>query len=64
MHDAFTYQVRWSSEDREYVGTAIEFPPLSHLDADAPAALDGIRQLVADVVADMQARGEVMPPKC
>jgi hypothetical protein len=61
MADHFTYRVSWSEEDGEYVGTCAEFPSLSHLDADQDAALHGIRDLVADVVADMRTAGEVVP---
>jgi len=61
MADHFTYRVAWSEEDGEYVGSCAEFPSLSHLDADQEAALRGVRGLVADVVADMQANGEVVP---
>jgi hypothetical protein len=61
MADHFTYRVSWSEEDGEHVGTCAEFPSLSHLDADQVEALLGIRGLVADVVADMQAKGEPVP---
>jgi predicted HicB family RNase H-like nuclease len=61
MADHFTYRVAWSEEDGEFVGTCAEFPSLSHLDADQVAALRGIQGLVADVVADMHARGETVP---
>jgi len=61
MADHFTYRVSWSAEDGEYVGTCAEFPSLSHLDVDQDAALHGIRALVADVVAEMQAKGEALP---
>ena len=57
-----TYRVTWSAEDGEHVGLCAEFPSLSWL-ADTPeAALKGITQVVADVVADMQAQGEAIPP--
>jgi hypothetical protein len=61
MADHYTYRVRWSKEDGEYVGTCAEFPSLSHLDADQGVAWRGIRELVADVVADMQKTGEAVP---
>ena len=61
MVDHYTYRVRWSKEDGEYVGTCAEFPSLSHLDADQEAALRGIRELVVGVVADMQANREQVP---
>jgi predicted RNase H-like HicB family nuclease len=61
MADHFTYRLSWSEEDREYVGTCIEFPSLSHLDTTPEAALRGIRALIRDVVADMRASGEPVP---
>jgi predicted RNase H-like HicB family nuclease len=61
MAEHFTYRVSWSEEDGEHVGTCLEFPSLSHLAADPEAALSGVRALVADVVADMQAHGEPIP---
>jgi hypothetical protein len=61
MADHYTYRVSWSEEDGEHVGACAEFPSLSHLDADQVEALLGIRGLVADVVADMRAKGEAVP---
>lgn len=61
MHAEYTYRVRWSPEDGEHVATVAEFPSLSHLDSDPARALDGIRQLVGDVAADMVAAGETLP---
>jgi predicted HicB family RNase H-like nuclease len=61
MADHFTYRVSWSQEDGEHVGTCLEFPSLSHLAGDPAEALDGVRKLVADVVADMQANNEPIP---
>lgn len=60
-NDRYTYRVTWSEEDQEYVGLCAEFKSLSWLAADPDAALRGIRQLVADVVADLQATGESVP---
>jgi hypothetical protein len=51
--DHFTYRVTWSAEDSEYVGMCVEFPALSWL--------AGIRNVVRDVVRDMQAAGEQIP---
>jgi predicted RNase H-like HicB family nuclease len=61
MADHYAYRVRWSQEDGEYLGTCAEFPSLSHLDADRDAAMHGIEDLVADVVAELQANGEPVP---
>lgn len=59
--DHYTYRVTWSPEDGEHVGLCVEFPSLSWL-ADTPeAALAGVRQVVADVVADLRASGEPVP---
>ena len=56
-----TYRVIWSNEDGELVGLCAEFPSLSHLDETQGAALEGITNLVADIVADMQAADERPP---
>lgn len=61
MAEHFTYRVSWSQEDGEYVGSCLEFPSLSHLAADPAAALDGIRKLVANVLAGMRANREIIP---
>jgi predicted HicB family RNase H-like nuclease len=53
--------VTWSEEDSEYVGFCAEFPSLSWLASTPEAALHGIRQVVAEVVADLDANGEVVP---
>ena len=59
--DHYTYRVTWSAEDKEYVGLCAEFPSLSWLDESPQAALVGIMQVVADVVADMEQNGESTP---
>lgn len=46
--DRHVFQVAQSEEDGEYVGTALEFPTLSHRSSTAQGALAGIQQLVAD----------------
>jgi len=56
--DRYTYRVTWSEEDGEYVGLCAEFPSLSWLASTPEAALVGIRQVVADVVADLEVAGE------
>ena len=59
--DHYTYRVTWSAEDGEHVGLCAEFPSLSWLAATPEAALQGIRGIVSEVVADMQAAGEAIP---
>jgi len=59
--DHYTYRVTWSAEDGEHVGLCTEFPSLSWLAKTPEAALKGIRGIVSDAVADMQAAGEAIP---
>lgn len=59
--DYFTYRVTWSVDDEEFVGLCAEFPSLSWLDESPETALQGIKALVKEVVADMQKTGEQIP---
>lgn len=59
--DHYTFRVTWSPEDGEHVGLCAEFPSLSWLAKSPEGALKGIRRLVAEAVADMQASGEPVP---
>ncbi|GAB4396425.1 MAG: hypothetical protein OHK0052_17700 [Anaerolineales bacterium] len=60
-HDFYTYRIVWSSEDEEFLGLCVEFPSLSWLANTPEAALQGIRQIVADVISDLQSTGETVP---
>ena len=59
--DHYTYRIAWSAEDQEYVGLCTEFPSLSWLASTQEEAFSGIRQLVADCVADLRANHESVP---
>lgn len=59
--DHYTYRLTWSADDGEHVGLCAEFPSLSWLAPTQAEALEGIRQIVADVVAGMKANGEPVP---
>ena len=61
MADHYTYRITWSPEDREHLGRCAEFPSLSWLAPTPGEALSGIRKVVSDVLADMQANGESPP---
>lgn len=61
IHEHYTYRITWSAEDGEYVGLCTEFPSLSWLASTRTAALDGIEQLVAQVITDMTTNGETPP---
>ncbi|MEO5744724.1 MAG: toxin-antitoxin system HicB family antitoxin, partial [Terracoccus sp.] len=57
----YTYRVTWSSEDSEFVGTCLEFPSLSWLADTQDQALHGIRDVVRDVVKDLDEAAEPIP---
>ena len=57
----YTYRVTWSAEDQEHVGLCAEFPSLSWLASTPEKALAGIRRVVANVVDEMKASGELVP---
>ena len=59
--DHYTYRVTWSADDEEYVGLCAELPSLSWLAPTQEAAFSGIRNVVADCVADMRADNETVP---
>jgi predicted HicB family RNase H-like nuclease len=59
--DNYNYKVIYSNDDNEYVGTCLEFPSLSFLDENPVNAIIGIKDLVFDVVKDMQQNNEVVP---
>ena len=60
-HKHYTYRVIWSEEDQEFVGLCAEFPSLSFLDENMTAALNGIVDLVGQVVVDMDDNNETIP---
>jgi predicted HicB family RNase H-like nuclease len=60
-NDRYTYRVTWSNEDGEYVGLCAEFPSLSWLTGTQGKALQGIRKVVAEAVADMKLNKEPIP---
>ena len=60
-NDRYTYRVTWSEDDNEYVGRCAEFSSLSWLASTPETALRGIRRVVADVVAELEANGEAIP---
>jgi predicted RNase H-like HicB family nuclease len=60
-NDRYTYRVTWSDDAQEHVGLCAEFGSPSWLAPTPEDALAGIRQLVADVTADLQSNGEPVP---
>jgi predicted HicB family RNase H-like nuclease len=61
INDYYTYRITWSDGDQEYVGLCAEFPSLSWLDKDFNKALQGIRDLVAEILVDMKSNNEPIP---
>lgn len=60
-NDHYTYRVTWSEEDNEHVGLCAEFPSLSWLSKTPESALEGIRNVVSEVVTDMKKHEENVP---
>ena len=60
-NDHYTYRVTWSEEDNEYVGLCAEFPSVSWLAGTPEAALKGVRNIVAEIIKDMNENGEEPP---
>ena len=59
--DRYTYRVTWSEDDQEHVGLCAEFPSLSWLEKTPEKALQGIRKLVRDCIADIKRNKEDVP---
>lgn len=59
--DKYTYRITWSEEDEEFVGLCAEFPSLSWLGTSPENALTGIRDLVKNIIEDMEGSGEIPP---
>ena len=60
-NERYTYRVTWSEEDGEYVGLCAEFPSLSWLAGSQEAAFLGVRNVVKEVISDMQSNNEPIP---
>ena len=60
-YEHYTYRITWSEEDGAYVGLCAELPGLSYLDESRFAALEGIFNLVGEVLKDMEDSGEHIP---
>ncbi len=61
MTDHYAYRIIWSAEDEEFDGLCAEFPSLSWLEPTPEDAFSGIRQLVSEILEDMQESGETPP---
>lgn len=57
----YSYRVTWSAEDQEFVATCLELPSLSWLANTQEDALAGLRELVREVVEDLDADGAPIP---
>lgn len=51
--EGLSYDANWSAEDGEWVGICPAYPSLSFLDPTPAGALEGIKQVVADVRKDL-----------
>lgn len=57
----YTYRVLWSEEDAEHIALCAEFPSLSFLAETPDEALQGLLDIVKDIIIDMLANGETIP---
>ncbi|MEV4828302.1 type II toxin-antitoxin system HicB family antitoxin [Micromonospora sp. CA-248260] len=57
----YSYRVTWSAQDSEFVATCAEFPSLSWLAPSQIEALQGLQDLLSEVVADLEQQGEEVP---
>ncbi|MEV1146553.1 toxin-antitoxin system HicB family antitoxin [Micromonospora sp. NPDC049799] len=57
----YTYRVTWSGEDQEFVASCAEFPSLSWLASSQVEAMQGLQDLLREVIADMEEQGEQVP---
>lgn len=57
----YAYRVQWSSEDGEYVASVAEYPSLSWLEKEHNQALQGLVDLVSEVVSDLEETGAPIP---
>jgi predicted HicB family RNase H-like nuclease len=57
----YAYRVTWSAEDNEFVATCVEFPSLSWLASSKIKAIEGLEQLLHEVIGDMEEQGEEVP---
>ena len=57
----YSYRVTWSPEDEEFVASCLEFPSLSWLDDSQERALEGLRTVVSEALADLESNGEPIP---
>lgn len=60
-NDSYRYTVHWSEQDGEWVGRCDAFPSLSWLAPGRDEALAGIRDLVAEGRAALEADGRKIP---
>lgn len=57
----YTYQVRWSAEDQEYVGLCVEMQGLSYLSDNYYSAINGIIGVTKKAVEIMYEDGIDLP---
>ena len=60
-HELYTYQVHYSIEDKEFVGTCLEFPSVSWVAEEPLETFNSIMGVIKDIVGDMRANGESLP---
>ena len=57
----YTFRIFWSEDDEEWVGTVVEFPLLSYLDAEYLSAAQGIKEVVESALEILKEEGNDAP---
>lgn len=57
----YTYRVRWSAAEQEFIATVVEFPSLSWIADTREGAIAGLTDVVTGVLQDMAETGEEIP---
>jgi len=57
----YTYTLKWSKEDDEWVALCTEFPGLSWLHENPGEAMMGLHKMVVNVLEGMQKNNEPFP---
>jgi len=59
--DRYTYREEWSQEDDAYIARCLEFPSLATHGPSPEAALSELRELVANIITEMESNHESIP---
>ena len=59
----YTYEARWSEEDREFIARVKEFPSLEAHGDSRGSSIRALKSVIDSVLKDMVEKGEEVPPQ-